>query len=295
MTSLGGACLPQGQPGHRRGDCLRIDLRTKVPRRRQEDAQPAPASTSSTSGELLTTSSLGRGCDADPARPRLCRPCFGLSWWADRVPVAIRPAGSSDRQPACRRSDGLNRVRHDDGWCQLCFSTLSTILLIALVRGILLGIALAVLLPEVRRGLGGTRHIRDGIAFMGRSARSFVATTGGRDRRWLVGHLDHPFTDWKAIPKQARKQAVPTERRSNSSRLRYFIIPPREFSSSSVGGPFRVRDKVVRHSTRREGVNSLMGEIDHLLVVGPSPGRCADACRVLQGLVIDEPEIHEDE
>jgi len=154
-----------------------------------------------------------------------------------------------------------------------------------LVGGVLLGIALAVLLPEVRRGLGRTRHIRDGVAFMGRSAWSFIATTGGRDRRWLVGHLDHPFTDWKAIRKQARKQAVPTERRSNSSRLRYFIIPPRKFSSPSVGGSFRVRDKVVRHGTRREGVNSLMGEIDHLLVVGPSPGRCADTGRVLQRLI----------
>src|SRR6476659_3438777 len=51
------------------------------------------------------------------------------------------------------------------------------------------------------------------------------------------------------------------------------------------------RDKVVRHHACREGVNSLMSEIDHLLVAGPSPGWCADACRVLQGLVIDKPEI----
>jgi hypothetical protein len=246
-------------------------------------------------GELLTISSLDRGYDAGPARLRPCRPGCGLSWWAVRVPVLLRLAGSLDRRPVCRRSADLIQDRHGGGWCPLCFSTSSTILLMTLVGGVLLGIALAVLLPEVRRGLGRTRHIRDGVAFMGRSARSFVATTGGRDRRWLVGHLDHPFTDWKAIRKQARKQAVPTERRSNSSRLRYFIIPPREFSSPSVGGSFRVRDKVVRHGTRREGVNSLMGEIDHLLVVGPSPGRCADACRVLQGLVIDEPEIHEDE
>ena len=211
MTSLGGACLPQGQPGHRRRNCLRIDLRTKVPRRRQEDAQPAPVSTSSTSGELLTTSSLGRGCDADPARPRLCRPCFGLSWWADRVPVAIRPAGSSDRQPACRRSDGLNRVRHDDGWCQLCFSTLSTILLIAMVRGILLGIALAVLLPEVRWRPAHAIQVCDGVALVGRSARSLVATAGRWHRRWLVRHLGHPFIGCDAMRKQARKRAVPTK------------------------------------------------------------------------------------
>jgi hypothetical protein len=77
------------------------------------------------------------------------------------------------------------------------------------MSGVLLGVALAVLLPEVRRCPAYTIQIRDGVALVGRSTRSLVAAAGRRYGRWLVCHPDHPFAYWKVMRKQAWKLAVP--------------------------------------------------------------------------------------
>jgi hypothetical protein len=77
--------------------------------------------------------------------------------------------------------------------------------------GVLLGVALAVLLPEVRRCPAYPIQIRNGIALVGRSTRSLVAAAGRRYGRWLVCHPDHPFTCWKVMREQAWKLAVPSE------------------------------------------------------------------------------------
>lgn len=172
---------------------------------------PKPASTLPARADLLTILSLGHGYDADPAHPRLCRPGCGLSWSADRVPAAIRLAGSWDRRPVCRRSDDLTRARHGGGLCRLCSSTSSTILLVALMGGVLLGIALAVLLPEVRRRPAYPVQVRNGVALVGRSTRSLVAAAGRGYGRWLVCHPDHPFTCWKVMREQAWQLTVPSE------------------------------------------------------------------------------------
>jgi hypothetical protein len=79
------------------------------------------------------------------------------------------------------------------------------------VRGVLLGVALAVLLPEVRWRPAHTIQIRDGVALVGRSARPLVAAAGRRYGRWLVCHPVHPFACWKVMRKQARKLAVPVK------------------------------------------------------------------------------------